>query len=598
MEEPAGFALRERGLIVRATAATLTAVNTVLLVIGLARPEAFGLDPVVVLGLGLPHLALGAALAAMPWDRILPERPMPWLLRATVGYNIAGLLVALVLARDANTQVMWLIGFHVIYSALILPLREHAIAATAAVAGAAGILLATGGIDVLAAVNLTALVGIALLATIGARVVLAALERAERARHEADTTSAALRQALVAVHATRTGEVQVILDATAEAIARRPGDMAGVYVIDGDDILTAFRGVPQELQRSDPDTVHGIVRSIDERGSAVLDYEGPDADALPPEMAGQLRASMVAPVRRRGHVIGAVTVARPTGPLFTTGERVALELLADHVARGILLSRELETDRAALERLRELDRLKRDFVATVSHEMRTPLTVITGLSETLQQHGETMDEDLRSTLITRLRSNAGTLDRIVTGLLDASGIDRGIIAVQQDDIDLTELLLETAARLESLFDEHDLTTDVAPDLHVAGDPGLLERVLENLLTNAQRHTPPGTTVSLTAAQSRRPGLITVAVVDDGPGIAPDDLVRVLDRFVRGGPPDERPTRGLGLGLALADEVLRLHNSSLEVDSELGAGTTFRFDLAATPAPGPVTPVAGSSRSHP
>lgn len=596
MQEQAGFALRERGIIVRVTAATLFCLNSILMAIGLTSPEPFGLSATEVLVLGLPHLGLSLALAALPWQRILPRRPMPWLLRLTVGYNVIGLLVALFLAADdANTQVLWLLGFNSLYSALVLPYREHVVAVVTGVVGAAVITAATLGLDPNSFVDVLSLTGIAVLATIGAQVVLRSLGRAERARQEAADSASALHDALLAVHATRTGDVAMILQATASASVRGPHDMAGAYLLDGEEILTAFHGVPPEMQRSDPETVHHIVSSIDARGSSVLDFEGPDAGALPPELAGTLRASMNAPIRRRGRVIGALTVARREGPLFSSGERVALELLADHVARGVVLSRELASDRAALERLRELDRLKRDFVATVSHEMRTPLTVITGLSETLQDHGDELDEELRTTLITRLRSNAATLDRIVTGLLDASGIDRGIIAVQQDDIDLTALLLETASRLQPLFEGQALVTDVDPDLHVAGDPGLLERVLENLLNNAQRHTPPGTTVRLAARHTGATERIEVEVADDGPGIPAEDLERVLGRFVRGGPPNERPTRGLGLGLALADEVLRLHGSRLEVDSEVDVGTTFRFTLATIPVatPAPVTSAGGS-----
>lgn len=592
MDEVTGTALRERGIIVRVSAGTLVAVQVGLLLVGVSSPDAFGLSLGTVLAIGITHLTLNLALAVVPWDRILPVRPMPWLLRATVVYNLGAVLITLLVA-DADRQLFWLLAFSLLYSALVLPVREHGVAATVAVVAAALIVGQREGVTADGLVDLIALTGLALLATIGSAVVLGALSRAEAARNEADASSSALRDALVAVHSTRTGDVQRILDATAAAAVRRSGDMAGAYLVDDDEVLTAFEGVPEELRRSDPATVRAIVDSIDERGSAVLDYDGADRDALSEDLRGTLRASLVAPVRRRGRVIGAVTVARQEGPLFTSGEQVALELLADHVARGIILSEELASDRAALERLRELDRLKRDFVATVSHEMRTPLTVITGLSETLQERGDGMDDELRATMITRLRSNAATLERIVTGLLDASGIDRGIVKVQQDDIDLTDLLHQTATRIESLFDEHDLVTDVEPGLLAAGDVGLLERVVENLLNNAQRHTPPGTTVRLTGRRDGRSDRVTVEVSDDGPGIAPEDLERVLGRFVRGGSLEERPTRGLGLGLALADEVLRLHNSTLEVESEVGVGTTFRFTLVTVPAPQPVRPAGGS-----
>lgn len=584
MVEQPGTALRERGIIVRVSAGTLVLVNSVLLVLAAMQPESFGLTLGTTLALGVPHLAIEAVIAAMPWQRMLPRRPRPWLLRGHVTYNVIGLLAALALAEGASTQALWLLAFNLVYSALILPWREHLAVALVSVVGGAAVIAATQGVDVADVVDLTALTGVALLASIGSNVVWSALGRAERARIEADESAAALHDALVAVHATTTGDLDRIMQATASAAVRGPYDMAAVYVLDGDEVRSSFKRVPDGLRVTDPDGIRGIVGAIAEHGSSVLDYAGPDEALLPEEARGQLRTSMVAPVTHQGEVVGALTAARTSGPPFSNGERAALELLADHVARGVALSKDLAADRAALERLQELDRLKRDFVATVSHEMRTPITIISGLTETLQQRRDTLDTAMKETIVTRLRANAATLERIVTGLLDAAGIDRGIVAVQQADVDVTALLRDTASRLEPLFDEHDLVLEVEGGLHCAGDPGLLERVLENLLNNAQRHTPAGTTVRLVGRA--RGDAVVVEVVDHGPGIPPEDLTLVLGRFVRGGRPNERSTRGLGLGLALADEVLRLHGSALEVESELGAGTTFRFSLVRTPAPQP------------
>lgn len=586
-------ALRERGIIVRVSAGTLVVVNSVLLAMAVARPESFGLSVSTALLLGLPHIAIEAVLALLPWQRMLPRRPRPWVLRGTVAYNLLGLLAALALAQGSSTQATWLLAFNLLYSALILPTREHVLVAATSVLGAAVVIGTNQGVGLPQAVDLTALAGVAILATIGSGVVWAALIRAERARVEADESAAALRDALVAVHATTSGDVERIMAATARAAVRGPHDMAGLHLLDGDRVRTVYERVPEDMQLSDPDELRAIIAGIDRFGSAVLDHERDHPDLLPESHRGRVRVTMIAPVRRRGEAIGALVVGRTQGPPFSTGERAALELLADHVARGIVLSRDMAADRAALERMRELDRMKRDFVATVSHEMRTPLTVISGLTETLHERGAQLDGTLRSTLVTRLRANAATLERIVTSLLDAAGIDRGIVAVQHDDLDLTELLRSTAHRLEPLFDEHDLALEVEDGLHCTADPALLERVLENLLNNAQRHTPAGTTVRLVGRRTQ--GQLLVEVADDGPGIPEEDLELVLGRFVRGGLPNERSTRGLGLGLALADEVLRLHGSELEVESELGVGTTFRFRLAAVPTPPPdaVRPSAGS-----
>lgn len=108
------------------------------------------------------------------------------------------------------------------------------------------------------------------------------------------------------------------------------------------------------------------------------------------------------------------------------------------------------------------------------------------------------------------------------------------------------------------------------------DPGLWQHVLENLLTNVSKHTPTGTRVSIAARVIG--GRTVIEVADDGPGIDAQDLPHVLDRFYRGGDPNRRSTSGLGLGLALAQEIVQAHGGVLEVESDRGQGTRFSFDV--------------------
>jgi signal transduction histidine kinase len=115
---------------------------------------------------------------------------------------------------------------------------------------------------------------------------------------------------------------------------------------------------------------------------------------------------------------------------------------------------------------------------------------------------------------------------------------------------------------------------------VMADASLIDRVVENLLSNASKHTRPGTEVRLEAKTEA--DMARVSVVDDGPGISPDDLRHLGERFFRGGDPNTRTTRGTGLGLALAKEVLRLHGTDLEVQSEIGRGSRFSFRLPLAP----------------
>ena len=142
---------------------------------------------------------------------------------------------------------------------------------------------------------------------------------------------------------------------------------------------------------------------------------------------------------------------------------------------------------------------------------------------------------------------------------------------------------ERRARVERKTKESDIVIELdLDDAVVVGDGDLLARVVDNLLTNAERHTPAGTTVRI---EARIVGdECTVVVRDDGPGINQADLHRITERFTRGGELHTRPSRGLGLGLALADQILRLHGTRLLVTSPPGSGAQFQFRLRTADVP--------------
>jgi signal transduction histidine kinase len=219
--------------------------------------------------------------------------------------------------------------------------------------------------------------------------------------------------------------------------------------------------------------------------------------------------------------------------------------------------------------------MKSDFLATVSHELRTPLTVIEGTGLTLERTWGVLDDDTRLELLGRLNANAQTLEGIITTLLDFSRLEAGRPQAHVAPIDLADHLKLTAARLTGLFGGRDLVLDIDPDLTVLADALLIDRVVENLLSNAFKHTPPGTIVELAA--HRIDDDVVVAVGDDGPGIPEEELAHLGERFFRGGDLNTRP-KGLGLGLALAREILDMHGAALEVESNPGQGSTFSFRL--------------------
>ncbi|MGH2711181.1 MAG: sensor histidine kinase, partial [Actinomycetota bacterium] len=230
----------------------------------------------------------------------------------------------------------------------------------------------------------------------------------------------------------------------------------------------------------------------------------------------------------------------------------------------------------SVKRLAELDHMKSDFISNVSHELRTPLTAIEGIGVTLERHWGELDEKTHREFLGHLNANATSLHQIITTLLDFAKIEAGRLDLEVQDVNVHAWLESLLARLRSVTDSHQVSLEAPASVVVRGDPILLDRVVENLVSNAVKHTPHGTRVTLAA--STDDGQATISVSDDGPGIPAGELPYLGERFFRGDAPINNQTHGTGLGLAFAREILRLHGSDLEVESEQGRGSRFSFRL--------------------
>ena len=285
---------------------------------------------------------------------------------------------------------------------------------------------------------------------------------------------------------------------------------------------------------------------------------------------------MATPIWVDGWLGGVLIGASTRSDRASHQEVKALELLAAHTGLAIENLRRFEQTLHTVERLEELDRLKDDFLATASHEIRTPLTVSLGSGLTLEGRWDDLDEPTRRELLSGINRNSRTLDGLVSSLLDFARLGAETQQLDFVPCSVGTLVDGVVDRLETLFADHALSIDISGQPEVVGDLGLLERVLANLLSNAATHTPPGTSVRVSATSER--GTVIVAVEDDGPGIPQDDIRHLGERFYRGGDRNSRPTKGLGLGLALAREILELHGSVLEIESDPGRGSRFAFRL--------------------
>jgi len=236
---------------------------------------------------------------------------------------------------------------------------------------------------------------------------------------------------------------------------------------------------------------------------------------------------------------------------------------------------------AQAQRLEALDRARSRFFASISHEFRTPLTLIQGPLQDVRDglHGEVRG-DAREQVSIALGS-ATRLQRLVDQLLDAARAEAGELRIERRAGDLIVFLDELALAFAPLAERRRVTfTRQLPreSAFALFDPQALEKVFANLLGNAFKFTPEGGHVTLAATRLQQENVLDVAVADDGPGIAAEDLPRVFERFYRAERSVTRVQTGTGLGLALAHDMVEQHEGTIRVESREGEGSTFTVRL--------------------
>jgi signal transduction histidine kinase len=357
------------------------------------------------------------------------------------------------------------------------------------------------------------------------------------------------------------------------AIVLAEGGRAEVMSIAGKEEHRLFpAGTSREMAGS-------IVEDVVARAQTIV-REDMAADPRYPEeadlAAAGLRSRVVAPLAVAGRALGILSVSRSEPNAFSREEVDLIALLARHVATAVENIRAFQAERAAAEELRRLSALRADFVSLVSHELRAPMASVIGCAATLRQRWRTLTPEQRESFLALIEEETSRLAGLIGDVLDTSRLEAGTFTYSFSDVDVADLVRETAAVAGMGQEDVAVRAEVdGPLPSVRGDRERLRQLLLNLLANAVKYTVAGDEVEVRATAEN--GTIAVTVSDNGPGIPREAQRLIFDKFGRAAPAgNSKP--GAGLGLYIARSIAEAHGGSLDVESEAGAGATFTLRL--------------------
>ena len=359
-----------------------------------------------------------------------------------------------------------------------------------------------------------------------------------------------------------------------------PFDRAAILLVEGGGaVVMATAGIAEE-EFLGPGTSIPLSGSILEPviGEGRTIYREDLSDRLYPEEADLLelgmRSRVLAPVQLGTRAIGALAISRNGAAAFRAEEVELVTLLGRLVATAVQNLRIHEAERATGEELRRLSSLRADFVSLVSHELRSPMAAVIGSARTLQQRWRELRSDQRDAFLAVIADETTRLSALVGDVLDTSRIEAGTFGYVFSDVDLAEIVRDSAAAAEIGQDEVSLSRDLPTTLpRVRGDPERLRQLIDNLISNAVKYSDSGADVSVEA--QAEDGHVVVRVRDTGGGIALEQQGQIFEKFGRAAG-SAKP--GTGLGLFLARSFAEAHGGSLTVDSQPHEGATFTLRL--------------------
>ncbi len=307
---------------------------------------------------------------------------------------------------------------------------------------------------------------------------------------------------------------------------------------------------------------HPLIGQVFETQEAALEMTAPDIDPA--------QTVLCVPIRRENSVIGVVTLLAQRADAFNEDAQALVSRLADRAAIAIENGR-------LYDAVQNANRAKSEFVSVVAHELKVPMTSISGYADLLPVVGQVNDQ--QSTFIQTIKNNVHRMTVLVSDLSDISRMESGQLKVQLEEIDLTDALDEAIDGVRAQVEErkHEFVEHRASDLPlVKGDRSRVIQVLVNLLSNAYKYTPDGGTIRLQTVHDN--GYVHVSVQDTGVGMSEEQLAKLGTKFWRADNDHVINQPGTGLGMAITSNLIALMGGELTVESEPGQGSLFTVSL--------------------
>jgi signal transduction histidine kinase len=385
-----------------------------------------------------------------------------------------------------------------------------------------------------------------------------------------------------------------VTEATVAEVARVVGtDCCGILLLNSSRNSfdhTYFRptnnGVLLPIQKL-PTTDSDSLRDVIQTGRTFTCYAVEQDASLQklPFLQG-VHCLIATPVRVSGEVRGILYVGTDAAA-WLDGDEAFLELVATRIG--------LRIERAELrERQREVDRqqvqmaARQEFLGIVSHELKTPVAVMKAYTELLLRRSERAERTAEIDILQRMNDQSERMLAMIEQLLDSRRLEAGMLTLEVSHFDLGDVLRRLAHETELAAGTHKVAVEVIGRTTINADRRRIEEVFTNLLDNAVKYSPPGSTIQVKVMPDFNPNgekNLLVSIHDEGVGVAPNDHERVFERFFQAGGRLHKGRAGLGLGLFISRELARRHGGDIWIESRPGSGSTFHVRL---PVDGPAT----------